>query len=404
MFLPVDDDRADSYGDKGSLLSQAIADHEDNFNLEKSIKSLIYIDNEFSAGNQPVYSPEYKKLIETSGVPLVIRCGWHDAGTQLGALCMFSSFQGPLRVTIGPCNHEGAYFVDPLHAGDGVGVGSFNMDQVQALTLKSLNTFFYSETSPIDAAQRHKIAATDTAFRAVEYYILGAGVWKVTEQWPLPDTKMQRWYFTADNQLTLMSPSFVSGSDSYKVDPTATTGRNNRWFAQSPSQAILFPDRGEEDKKLLIYETPALEQSIELTGHPVVSVYLRSSTVDAQFFVYLEVIDPDGRVRLLTEGQLRVLHRKISDKTPPYRMFGPYHSFKEEDAEQLVPGEVTEISFDLFPISVRLEKGQRIRVAIAGADADVFAPIEGCEAPLFTIERNAIYASYIDLPLINRQE
>ena len=77
-----------------------------------------------------------------------------------------------------------------------------------------------------------------------------------------------------------------------------------------------------------------------------------SNTTDGQFFVYLETVDPDGRVRMLTEGQLRGLHRKVSDDKPPYKMFGPYHSLKEKDALPLFLEKCTEIAFDLFPISV----------------------------------------------------
>ena len=81
-------------------------------------------------------------------------------------------------------------------------------------------------------------------------------------------------------------------------------------------------------------------------------------------------------------------------------MFGPYHSFKEKDAEPLIPDEVAEIAFDLLPISVLLKKGQRIRLTIAGTDSDVFAPIPGCESPGIIIERNSVYASCIDLPCV----
>ena len=64
------------------------------------------------------------------------------------------------------------------------------------------------------------------------------------------------------------------------------------------------------------------------------------------------------------------------------------------------PSEVAEIAFDLLPISVRFEAGWQLRLAIAGSDKDVFAPIPGCEAPEITVERNSQYASYIDLPII----
>jgi putative CocE/NonD family hydrolase len=234
----------------------------------------------------------------------------------------------------------------------------------------------------------------------IEYYTLGENRWKTAREWPLPQTKTQCLYLAADHQLRISMPTLKEGSDRYQVDPTAATGLNNRWHAQTAGKPILFPDRAENDKKLMVYDTSSLENDTEITGHPVVHLYIRSNATDGQFFVYLETVDPDGRVRMLTEGQLRGLHRKVSDDTPPYKMFGPYHSLKEKDALPLIPGEVAEIAFDLFPISVLLKKGQRIRLAIAGADADVFAPILGCESPALTVERNSVYASCIELPII----
>jgi predicted acyl esterase len=84
-------------------------------------------------------------------------------------------------------------------------------------------------------------------------------------------------------------------------------------------------------------------------------------------------------------------------------MFGPYHTFERNDASPLAPGEVAEIAYDLLPISVRFEAGWRIRLAIAGADRDVFAPIPGCGAPKIKVKRNSRHASYVDLPTIPRQ-
>jgi putative CocE/NonD family hydrolase len=135
-------------------------------------------------------------------------------------------------------------------------------------------------------------------------------------------------------------------------------------------------------------------------SQPVAPLFVRSTATDGQFYAYLEAALPDGRVKCVTDGQLRAIHRKISDEPPPYTMFGPYHTFGRKDAMPLVPGEVAEIAFDLLPISVRFEAGWRIRLAFAGADKDVFAPVPGCEAPEITVERNSQYASYIDLPVI----
>ncbi len=102
----------------------------------------------------------------------------------------------------------------------------------------------------------------------------------------------------------------------------------------------------------------------------------------------------------LPEGQLRALHRRISDDPPPYHMPEPYHSFKRKDGAILVPGEIAEISFGLHPISALIRKGHRLRVAIAGADKDSFVRISADGVPVITLERNRLHASYIDLPVI----
>ena len=53
----------------------------------------------------------------------------------------------------------------------------------------------------------------------------------------------------------------------------------------------------------------------------------------------------------------------------------------------------------MYPTSVLLRKGHRIRVALAGADASLFEryPAEG--TPKLTVYREAQRASYLDLPV-----
>lgn len=118
--------------------------------------------------------------------------------------------------------------------------------------------------------------------------------------------------------------------------------------------------------------------------------------------MYLEDVAPDGRVTYITEGILRAIHRKISPEEPPYVHLGPYHSFTRADAEPLVPGEITEISFNLYATSALISKGHRIRIALAGHDASIFAryPEEG--TPVWTLQHNSLYPSNIELPMKER--
>lgn len=103
---------------------------------------------------------------------------------------------------------------------------------------------------------------------------------------------------------------------------------------------VIYPDRREEDEKLLTYDSAPLEGDIEITGMPVVTLRLSSTATDGSLHVYLEDVAPEGRVTYLTEGIFRAVNRSVSSETPPYRQFGPYHTFRAEDASPLVPGEV----------------------------------------------------------------
>ena len=118
--------------------------------------------------------------------------------------------------------------------------------------------------------------------------------------------------------------------------------------------------------------------------------------------MYLENVDPSGRVIYVTEGQLRALHRKVSSEPPPYTLFGPYHSFLSKDALPMKPGETAEIAIAMHPTSALFKKGHRIRLAIGGADKDTFARIPPDETPQWTIERNRSRASSLELPVIER--
>jgi hypothetical protein len=45
---------------------------------------------------------------------------------------------------------------------------------------------------------------------------------------------------------------------------------------------------------------------------------------------------PLGRVTYVTEGELRAIHRKVSNDAGPYEQLTPYHSFKQADGEPVV--------------------------------------------------------------------
>jgi predicted acyl esterase len=240
------------------------------------------------------------------------------------------------------------------------------------------------------------------AGRTLFYYTIGEEAWKVTDVWPPAGAATHRWYLGPSSSLSDSAPSAEDGADPYAVDFEATTGLTNRWRTQDGVTRVVYPDRAAADRRLLTYTSAALADDIEITGHPVVTLYVTSTATDGAFYVYLEDVDANGRVIYLTEGQLRARHRRVSDGPPPLPLFVPHHSFLREDAMPLVPGEVAELRFGLLPISALVRKGHRLRVAIAGHDRDTFAQIPGDGAPSVTVLRTRAHASHIDLLLVPR--
>jgi putative CocE/NonD family hydrolase len=126
---------------------------------------------------------------------------------------------------------------------------------------------------------------------------------------------------------------------------------------------------------------------------------MSSSEADGAVIVYLEDVAQDGTVYYITEGQLRLIHRKVSPTgESPYCLQVPYHSFKECDSEPITPGEVVEVTFGLNPTSVLVRRGHSLRVAISGADKGTFTRVPEDATPIFHIYFQEGRLSYIDLP------
>jgi putative CocE/NonD family hydrolase len=143
-----------------------------------------------------------------------------------------------------------------------------------------------------------------------------------------------------------------------------------------------------------------LETDLEITGGPLLTIEMSSSTSDGALHAYLEDVSPEGRVTYLDEGILRLIDRKeVAPKTLPYEPLGPAHSFLRKDAEPMTPGEPTRIRLSLYPTSVLLRKGHRIRIALAGADAGIFQRYPPDGTTTWKVYREAQRASFIELPV-----
>jgi putative CocE/NonD family hydrolase len=381
---PVDEDR------DRSLLAAAVREHARNTVPYEAALDYEFRDDPLGPfGERNVgfrRSPAgHLPAIEASGVAMFVRVGWQDAATVNGAIGRYVTIDNPQQVYIGPWDHGGWNNADPFAPVD-TPVDPAPPEQFAAM-IDFFDTFLTEEGS-------------GQLESSITYYTLGGDSWSTTLTWPPAGFTNQSWYFAPDGLLSTTAPTLDAGSDAYTVDFDATTGTHNRWYTNGGAGDVIYADRRDEDRRLLTFTSEPLERAVEITGHPLVTLFVRSTHDDGAFIVYLEDVSPDGRVTYITEGQLRAVMRKTTGEAPLYRKIGPHRTERRADALPLVPGEVGEITFDLWATSVLVKQGHRIRVAIAGADKDTFLryPRDG-GVPTLTVERNSQHLSRVELPV-----
>lgn len=306
---------------------------------------------------------------------------WMDAGTAEAALARYRSApEVPAEVWITAHDHGQRKNSDPF-------------DPARSAPLPSVDDQLKSQVDFQD-----RVLRGDKVERTINYYVLGAGVMRRTKVWPPADVRATRLHLAADARMTSRAEA-AKGVDRYEVDFSASTGQFTRWSAQG-GPAAAYPDRREADRKLIVYDGPAMTEDMELVGYPVIDLRLASASSDPAIYVYLEDVAPDGRVTHLTEGQLRAIHRKIADrKALPYDQGPAPHSFRKADALPVVPGEAMSVKFALLPTAALIRKGHRLRVSVSGADASMFRRLPASGAETFFIHRGGRDGSQIELPL-----
>ncbi len=380
----VDEDKS------GALLAAAVKEHHGNPQLQEVAKNIMFRDDTIAEWKDIADTYEtfrYKSAIERSQVPIYGIGSWLDAGTGDGVIERYRSWKNSQHVLIGPWSHGAGFMASPYQP------SGTPVDPSREVQNRETLCFF-------DHYVKGKQNATSEP--KMIYYTLGEERWKSTKVWPLPGIKKERWYLSADHGLGRAVPTATTGSDDYTIDFTATTGTKNRWYTQLGGP-VVYTDRSEEDKKLLTYTSAPLDSDMEITGNAIVSLTVKSTATDGNFFLYLEDVDARDKVTYVTEGELRALHRKVSGEQPPYPLLIPYHTYRRKDAAPLLPGKEATLNFGLISTSVLIKKGHRLRVALAGADKDTFRRLPSEGTPTLSVSRSKLSPSYIELPLVERR-
>jgi len=238
---------------------------------------------------------------------------------------------------------------------------------------------------------------------AIHYYTVNAEAgkeWRTSKTWPVAGTKPVRFYMDGHGPTggdLKSGGSVAAGTPTtftvrYDVDAPNSQPRAAGTLTGAPPRPVELGGPR--------YVTAALPTDTEVTGDAIVDLWMSSSTTDANIFVYLEDVAPDGAVTQVTDARLKASLRKMSK--PAYENFGlPFISGLRKDAQPLKPGEPVELVFAFLPTSFVFKKGHHIRISVAGADYRERDRTGISPAPVVTLYNTPDHPSFVSLPIVN---
>ncbi|WP_332686970.1 CocE/NonD family hydrolase [Bosea sp. (in: a-proteobacteria)] len=375
---PVDEDQ------DGALCRQAITEHIGNFHMPDFITEFKFkgdtlpYDPGFTSANFSPYG--YYEGIDPE-VAVYSVSGWMDgAGYANGSISRFLTLPNRKRhLLLGPWDHGARIDCSPWRP----------KQEPDFPIVGEVLRFFDEYLMGLDTGLRREAP--------VHYYTLHEETWQAAASWP-PVATGETLYLDAGSQLSPQAGA--AGADDYQVDFSKGTGGQTRYerIAAIDSRDYYIDWQG-RDEAMLRYDSAPLSRDWQVSGHVVADLQVASSEPDAAVFVYLSEVEADGTVRYVTEGLLRALHRKESACPPEHRTTWPFRSFTRADAAPMPVGEPQRLHFALLPTSWTFRAGSRIRIAIAGADADHCGQVPHGRPPVLSLHRGGSLASMIRLPV-----
>ncbi len=330
--------------------------------------------------------------------------------------------QGPIHLILGPWIHGNRSFT---YSGDADFGPSATLDAYLGASFLDIRLRWFD--------QHLKQTGAGLPLPPVSLFVMGGGSgrknavgridhggrWRAEQDWPIPDARPTPFYLHDGGALRMEAPQEQEAAQSYRYDPhdpvptvggAVTSGEpymfggafDQRGSAQVFGARAPFKALAERDD-VLVFETEALEEDVEVSGVIHARLWISSDCADTDFtFKLIDVYPPSpdypqGYALNLTDGILRVRYRNSWERPT-----------------LMEPGQVYEVDIEAFPTSNLFVRGHRIRMDISSSNYPRFDcnPNTGEADGASTrteIATNRIYmdrarSSHVVLPLIPRRD
>lgn len=362
------------------------------------------------------------RLDQWKDVPICFVTGWyahHLTASIEKYRYLTERHSSPVRVVVGPWLHSYDDMVSATWAGDvdfgpGASLGELNVSRLR----------WFNET-----LRGEETGAAENS--SIHYYTLGGGSgltdaswrmqhggqgWSTTTVWPPQGVTETNYYLHPDGLLAPEAPLADNDSSSFTYDPKNPVPTIGGSFQNPGVPGFIaggaFDQRGQPKKfasskdsiplsfrqDVLVFQTPALEKSVEITGEITVKFFVSSSCVDTDFTVKLvdvyppNVDYPEGFAMNLTDSIVRMRYRN-----------------GRRTAEIIEPDEIYEVEILLHSISNVFQQGHHIRLDVSSSNFPFYdvnpnsGGPQGMPGPMQiatnTVHHDVFRPSHVTLPI-----
>jgi len=358
--------------------------------------------------NHPNYDNFWKARTVTNHLnnvkpPMLITGGLFDAEDCFGAWNAYKAIEKQSintinKICMGPWFHGG------WARSDGSYLGNIQFG-------KNVSDYYYKNVEMPFFNYHLKGEGNGKDLAEATIFITGENKWRQFTEWPPRNMEMKAIYLQENGVLQFSKPIVSQSFEEYTSDPSKPVPyaeavhlhRTREYMTDDQRFASRRPD-------VLVYSTEILAEDMTLAGPVIADLKVSISTSDADFVVKVIDVFPDtftyakedkypmGGYQMLVRGEI---------------MRGKFRNSFEKP-EPFVPGQVTEVKFELPDVAHTFKKGHRLMVQVqsswfplADRNPQQFLDIYQCDEKDFVKSTIRIYqdvknASSVLLPVLKK--
>jgi putative CocE/NonD family hydrolase len=276
------------------------------------------------------------------GAAVLNLSGWHDEaygpeGAMTNFLGLINARRGErdprARLILGPWVHGGE---SEDRAGERVFGPQARLDYAGEI-IRFMDRYVRGRENGLDAEPR------------VRAFVMGENVWRTGETLPLPGTKPLSLYLASNGRLSREKPAGHAAASAFESDPEHPVVDTYGSYGAHDYRALA------KRSDVLVFETEPLSEPLRVVGAIETEIFLSADVPDADLWVKLEDVAPDGTAwNLSSPGTdvLRISAREGGEDIPKRR---------------LAAGEVAVMRLPNLRTGNLFAKGHRVRIVLCGS-------------------------------------